>query len=91
MKAFLTTAIAGTASSETGEKIEGSVFIVRIAIFLAELTFSIFSESIMTLVLTITGVSITLTESQITEVTALKVKKLSQWNLLDPINFSDFC
>merc|ERR1712128_352671 len=72
VKEFLATAIVGTASSETGEKIEGSVFIVRIAIFLAELTFSLFSESIMTLYLTITGVSITLTESQITEVTALK-------------------
>merc|ERR1711892_138807 len=72
VKTFLTTAIAGTASIETGENIEGSVFIVRIAIFLAELTFSLFSESIMTLYLTITGVSVTLTESQITEVTALK-------------------
>jgi len=70
---FLGTIIAGTAASETGEKIEGSVFITRIAMFLAELTFSLFSETIMTLALTITGVSITLTESQITEVTALKM------------------
>ena len=80
VKEFLTTAISGTASSETGEKIEGQIFITRISIFLAELTFSLFSETILTLSLTITGVSITLTESQITEVTALKVNRIRKQN-----------
>lgn len=72
VKVFLETAIAGTATSEAGEKIEGSVFVIRVAKFLAELTFSLFSATIMTLALTITSVSVTLTESQVTEVTALK-------------------
>ena len=73
VKAFLTKAIAGTSTSTSGESIDGITLIKRVSIFLAELTMSLESESITSLSLSITGVSVTLSSSEITEITTLKV------------------
>merc|ERR1712106_250199 len=72
VKTFLTTAIAGTSTSTSGESIDGITLIKRVSIFLAELTMSLESESITSLSLSITGVSVTLSSSEITEITTLK-------------------